>query len=124
MSYLFLISSLLVLLQSPPRFAAQTIDDQVMEGTDMAVVDVDGDGRSDMLLADGHRITGCRTGDRKRFLIAEDQDAVSTHIAARNVTATGTVAIAAAARRSGDMRADSLGNSSIRVLTRPRYSTG
>lgn len=124
MSYLFLISSLLVLLQSPPRFAAQTIDDQVMEGTDMAVVDVDGDGRSDILLTDGHRITWYRNGDWKRFLIAEDQDVVYTHIAARNVTATGTVAIAAAARRSGDMLADSLGKTSIRVLTRPRYSTG
>ena len=44
-----------------PRFRAQTIDDKIQIGYGVAVADVDGDGKPDILLADKRQIVWYRT---------------------------------------------------------------
>ncbi|HCZ03558.1 MAG TPA: hypothetical protein DHV39_09110, partial [Verrucomicrobiales bacterium] len=39
-----------------PEFEAQTIDDSIKIGYGLAIEDVNGDGRKDILLADAHQI--------------------------------------------------------------------
>jgi hypothetical protein len=54
-----------------PNFERQVIDDQISIGYGLAIGDVDGDGKPDILLADKSQIAWYRNGDWKRFNIAE-----------------------------------------------------
>lgn len=83
-----------VALAAPPtpHFRAVTIDDKIQIGYGVAVADVDGDGRPDILLADKRQIVWYRNpaGDR-----ATDPAAWSKFVIAENLTKNDNVCLAA-----------------------------
>lgn len=55
-----------------PRFEAQTVDAAVAIGYGVAIGDVDGDGKPDILVADKRQIVWYRNPDWKKFVMAAD----------------------------------------------------
>jgi hypothetical protein len=55
-----------------PKFRAVTIDDKIQIGYGVAVADVDGDGKPDVLLADKKQFVWYRNPTWEKFLIAEN----------------------------------------------------
>ncbi len=85
------------LMGREPRFSAEIIDDQVYMGHDLAIGDVDGDGKPDILLADAHRVVWYRNGDWKRFVMVENlPNSNDACIAARDLDGDGKAEIAVA----------------------------
>jgi hypothetical protein len=71
--------TLLLLLAAPtwaappePKFRAQTIEDKIQIGYGIAAADVDGDGKTDILLADKKQFVWYRNPTWQKFLIAEN----------------------------------------------------
>ncbi|MBK1440419.1 VCBS repeat-containing protein [Parapedobacter sp. ISTM3] len=83
------------LFNKEPHFTAETIDDQINAGLSLAVGDVDGDGRPDILLADKSQLVWYRNGDWKRFVMADDIiQSDNVCIAARDIDGDGKVDVA------------------------------
>ncbi len=55
-----------------PEWTAQTLDTNVSIGYGLALEDVDGDGRRDILLVDKRQFVWYRNPDWKRIIIAEN----------------------------------------------------
>src|SRR4051812_34011387 len=55
-----------------PKFRAETIDDKIQIGYGVAAADVDGDGKTDILLADKKQFVWYRNPTWQKFLIAEN----------------------------------------------------
>ncbi|HWL00192.1 MAG TPA: FG-GAP repeat protein, partial [Parapedobacter sp.] len=72
MYYLLPVLHVLTGLQQYPSFEQQTIDEQVSIGYGIAIGDVDGDGKPDILLADKKAFVWYRNGDWKRFVMVEN----------------------------------------------------
>ncbi|WP_090605237.1 FG-GAP repeat domain-containing protein [Parapedobacter koreensis] len=99
------------LLGKEPRFAAEIIDDQVSIGHDLAIGDVDGDGKPDILLADKSQLVWYRNGDWKRFIMVDNLTEYDHFcIAARDIDGDGKVEIA-------------VGSESVYYLIRPNDPT-
>jgi hypothetical protein len=85
------------------KFSAQTLDDRVEIGYGLAVGDVNGDGRTDVLLADKEEIVwyenpGARGGDWERHLMVRDlTERDNVCIAARDLDGDGRVEVAVGA---------------------------
>jgi hypothetical protein len=107
-----------------PRFEAQTIDANVAIGYGLAIGDVDGDGRPDILLADKEEIVWYRNGDWTRFVIARhltERDNVG--IAARDITGDGRVEVAVGAQWNPGETSDLSRSGSVHYLIRPEDPT-
>lgn len=106
------------------RFEAQTIDKQVAIGYGLAIGDVNGDGKADIILADKKQFVWYRNGDWKRFLIAENlTEFDNVCIAARDIDGDGKVEIAVGAQWNPSETKDDQKSGSVFYLLRPQDIT-
>src|SRR5215212_5782389 len=120
---LFIISlgQLLNLIQTPqPNFKEQTIDNNISIGYGLALGDVDGDGKPDILLADKKQFVWYRNGDWKKFVMIENLTQFdNVCIAARDLDGDGKVEVAVGAQwNPSETSVDSL-SGAVYYLARP-----
>ena len=102
-------------------FQAKTIDADVAIGYGVAIEDVDGDGRPDILLADKKQFVWYQNPDWKRHVITENltvRDNVC--IAARDINGDGKVEIAVGAEWNPG---DTVNSGSVHYLVPPQDRT-
>lgn len=125
--YTTLIISILALLgdiQNPPRFESQVIDDNVSIGYGLAIGDVDGDRKPDILLADKKQFVWYRNGDWKRFVMIDNlTESDNVCIAARDIDGDGKVEVAVGAQWNPGETSDTLRSGSVHYLVRPKDPT-
>ena len=107
-----------------PNFTAQVVDDDVEIGYGLAIGDVDGDKRPDILLADKKQFVWYRNGDWKRFVMIDNlTPADNVCIAARDCDGDGKVEIAVGAQWNPGETSDTTKSGSVHVLRRPKDPT-
>ena len=118
------------LLATEPKFEREVIDDKIAIGYGLAIGDVDGDKKPDILLADKSQIAWYRNGDWKRFNIAENVNPpVGTRhfdnvcIAARDIDGDGKVEIAVGGQWNPGETSDADKSGSVHYLVRPADPT-
>lgn len=108
----------------PPQFEEQTIDDQVEIGYGLAIGDVDGDGKPDILMADKKQFVWYRNGDWKRFVMVDNLTQFdNVCIAARDINGDGTVEVAVGAQWNPGETSDAEKSGSVHYLIRPEDPT-
>ena len=120
--------------QSTPSFRIQVVDNQIDIGYGMAIGDVDGDRRPDILLADqkefvwyknpGSNASGDKTSTWQRYVMAANltpQDNVC--IAARDIDGDGRVEVAVGAGWNPAETDDSTKSGAVFYLIRPKDPT-
>ncbi|MCU0391025.1 MAG: FG-GAP and VCBS repeat-containing protein [Thermoflexibacter sp.] len=106
------------------EFEAQTIDNQVAIGYGLAIGDVDGDKKADVILADKKQFVWYRNGDWKKFIIAENlTEFDNVCIAARDIDGDGKVEIAVGAQWNPSETKDDQKSGSVFYLIRPQDIT-
>lgn len=111
-------------LGAQPKFETQTLDDKVEIGYGLAIGDVDGDGKPDILLADKKQFVWYRNGDWKRFVLVEDlTPSDNVCIAARDIDGDGKVEIAVGAQWNPGETSDTTRSGSVHYLIRPTDPT-
>ena len=107
-----------------PVFESQTIDDKVTIGYGLALGDVDGDQKPDILLADKKQFVWYRNGDWKRFIMVENlTEGDNVCIAARDIDGDGKVEVAVGAQWVPSETTDTLKSGSVHYLIRPKDPT-
>jgi hypothetical protein len=107
-----------------PRFEAQTIDNNIAIGYGLAIGDVDGDGKPDILLADKKQFVWYRNGDWKRFVMIENLTAHdNVCLAARDLDGDGKVEVAVGAQWNPGETANADQSGSVHYLIRPQDPT-
>ena len=107
-----------------PKFEAQVLDSAISIGYGLALGDVDGDRKPDILLADKKQFVWYRNGDWKRFVMVEnltEQDNVC--IAARDLDGDGKVEVAVGAQWNPGETSDTSKSGSVHYLIRPKDPT-
>lgn len=107
-----------------PTFQEETIDDQVTIGYGLAIGDVDGDGKPDILLADKNEFVWYRNGDWKRFVMVENlTEHDNVCIAAKDINGDGKVEVAVGAQWNPSETSDDQNSGSVHYLIRPEDPT-
>jgi hypothetical protein len=121
---LLFLSSFLLPLEKEPKFQSQVIDDNVAIGYGLAIGDVDGDKKPDILLADKKQFVWYRNGDWKRFVMVDNLTASdNVCIAARDIDGDGKVEVAVGAQWTPSETSDSAKSGSVHFLVRPNDPT-
>lgn len=108
----------------PPKFEEQTIDDQVEIGYGLAIGDVDGDGKPDILMADKKQFVWYRNGDWQRFVMIDNlTESDNVCIAARDIDGDGKVEVAVGAQWNPGETSDTKKSGSVHYLIRPEDPT-
>jgi hypothetical protein len=106
------------------NFKTQVIDDKVSIGYGLAIGDVDGDKKPDILLADKKQFVWYRNGDWKRFILVENlTESDNVCIAARDIDGDGKVEVAVGAQWNPSETSDTLKSGSVHYLMRPKDPT-
>jgi len=109
-----------LIAQPQPSFEQQLIDDQVSIGYGIAIGDVDGDGKPDILLADKKAFVWYRNGDWKKFTMVENlTEHDNVCIAARDIDGDGKVEVAVGAQWNPGETSDTAQSGSVHYLIRP-----
>src|SRR6187455_3285340 len=117
-AYLVLLLSLIGI--APPKFETQTLDDKVAIGYGLAIGDVDGDGKPDILLADKKQFVWYRNGDWKKFVLAENlTEHDNVCIAAEDINGDGKVEVAVGAQWNPGETGDAEQSGAVFYLIRP-----
>lgn len=110
--------------QSPPRFHEHVLDTNVCIGYGLAIGDVDGDGKPDILLADKKQFVWYRNGDWQRFVMAENlTEHDNVCIAARDIDGDGKVEVAVGAQWNPSETSDTVKSGAVFYLVRPKDPT-
>src|SRR5215207_10967688 len=111
-------------LQKTPVFKPQTIDSTITIGYGIALGDVDGDKKPDILLADKKQIVWYRNGDWKKFVMAENlTEYDNVCIAAEDIDRDGKVEVAVGAQWNPSETKDEKKSGSVHFLIRPKDPT-
>ena len=125
--FIFLFQAMVESRSNPvpvPNFEAQVIDDNISIGYGLALGDVDGDGKPDILLADKKQFVWYRNGDWKRFVMVENlTEFDNVCIAARDLDGDGKVEVAVGAQWNPGETGDSTKSGSVHYLIRPQDPT-
>src|SRR5690606_17327386 len=114
------------LLNGPraPEFEPQTVDDKIEIGYGLAIGDVDGDGKPDILLADKKQFVWYRNGDWKRFVMVDNlTPSDNVCITARDINGDGKVEVAVGAQWNPSEVSDPEKSGSVHYLIRPEDPT-
>jgi hypothetical protein len=127
MPTVFLISffvAIVTMLADNPKFEPQVVDNNVAIGYGIAIGDVDGDKKPDILLADKKQFVWYRNGDWKRFVMIENlTTSDNVCIAARDIDGDGKVEVAVGAQWNPGETSDTLKSGSVHYLIRPSDPT-
>ena len=120
-NWLIYLFSSVVLNNSPePKFLTQVLDSNIQIGYGLAIGDVDGDGKPDILLADKKEFVWYRNGDWKRFVMVKDLTPYdNVCIAARDIDGDGLVEVAVGAQWNPSETSDEEQSGSVHYLIRP-----
>ena len=114
-----LVPSVLLAQLTPPKFKTQTLD-TISIGYGLAVGDVDGDQKPDILLADQRQFVWYRNGDWQRFVMVDqltERDNVC--LAAHDIDGDGQVEVAVGAQWNPGETSDPTASGSVHYLERP-----
>src|SRR5688572_6701378 len=107
-----------------PKFEPQVIDNNVAIGYGIAIGDVDGDKKPDILLADKKHFVWYRNGDWKRFVMIENlTTSDNVCIAARDIDGDGKVEVAVGAQWNPSETTDTIKSGAVHYLIRPKDPT-
>lgn len=117
-------ASLLTGLPGEPAFEQQVVDSNVQIGYGLAIGDVNGDGKPDIMMADKKQFVWYRNGDWRRFVLVENlTQSDNVCIAARDIDGDGKVEIAVGAQWNPGETSDTLKSGSVHYLVRPADPT-
>lgn len=111
-------------LHAQGKFERRVIDDKVSIGYGIAIADVDGDGKPDILLADKKQFVWYRNGDWKRFIMAENlTEHDNVCIAAKDINNDGKAEVAVGAQWNPGETTDANQSGAVFYLVRPSDPT-
>ncbi|HYC84336.1 MAG TPA: VCBS repeat-containing protein [Chryseosolibacter sp.] len=109
----------------PPAFDAQVVDGRISIGYGLAIGDVDGDRKPDILLADQKQFVWYRNGDWKRFVMVENlTEYDNVCLAARDIDGDGKVEVAVGGQWNPSETSDTTKSGAVYYLRRPKDPTG
>jgi FG-GAP-like repeat len=110
--------------RSQVSFTQQVIDTSIKIGYGLAIADVDGDGKMDILLADSKQFVWYRNGDWKKFVMAENlTEYDNVCIAARDINRDGKAEVAVGAQWNPGETRDDKKSGAVFYLVRPKDPT-
>jgi hypothetical protein len=122
--FLFILICFIGTVHAQLKFDSQIIDASVEIGYGLAIGDVDGDSKADILLADKKQFVWYRNGDWKRFVMVDNLTAAdNVCIAARDIDGDGKVEVAVGAQWNPGETSDTAKSGSVHYLIRPSDPT-